>query len=98
MSVFDTIFGFEWDTHNRGKNLITHGVTNEECEETFFDPDKKILEDEIHSENETRYILIGRTNTGRLLFIAFTLRKSRIRVISARDLNKREQKLYEKTT
>ncbi|MBI3442342.1 MAG: BrnT family toxin [Candidatus Sungbacteria bacterium] len=98
MSVFNTIFGFEWDSHNRDKNLIAHGVTNEECEETFFDPDKKMLGDEIHSENETRYILIGRTNTGRLLFIAFVLRKNRIRVISARDLNKREQKLYEETT
>lgn len=98
MSVYDTIFGFEWDVYNRNKNLTAHGVTNEECEETFFDPDKKILEDEMHSENEARYILIGRTNTGRLLFIAFTLRQSKIRVISARDLNKREQKLYEETT
>ncbi len=95
MSVFDTIFGFEWDAHNRDKNLITHGVTNEECEEAFFDPDKKILGDELHSKNEARYVLIGRMNTGRLLFIVFTLRKNRVRVISARNLNKREQKLYE---
>ena len=96
MGIFGDVFGFEWDEHNRDKNLIAHGVTNEECEEVFFDPNKKILEDALHSEHEVRFILIGCTNMGRLLFIVCTLRKNRIRVISARDLNKREQKLYEK--
>ncbi len=98
MSAFDDVVGFEWDGHNRDKNFIAHGVANEECEEVFFDPNKKIFEDTIHSESENRSILIGCTNARRLLFIVFTLRKSKVRVISARDLNKREQKLYEKTT
>ncbi len=48
MKASGNISGFEWDAHNKDKNLIAHGVTNEECEEAFFDPDKKILEDTIH--------------------------------------------------
>ena len=98
MQVFDNIVGFNWDEHNRDKNLVAHGVTNEECEEVFFDPDKKVLADELHSKSEVRFILIGCTSTGRLLFIVFTMRKHHVRVISARDLNKREYSLYEKTT
>ena len=98
MRVFGEIVGFQWDQHNRDKNLIAHGVTNEECEEAFFDQNKKILEDEIHSKDEVRFILIGCTNADRVLFIVFTIRKKNIRVISARDLNKREYTLYEETT
>ena len=93
MKAFGNASGFEWDAHNRDKNLVAHGVTNEACEEAFFDPDKKILEDMVHSQNEPRYILIGSTNQKRLLFIVFTLRRSKIRVISARDLNKKEKKI-----
>ena len=65
MQVFDNIVGFNWDEHNRDKNLVAHGVTNEECEEVFFDPDKKVLADELHSKSEVRFILIGCTSTGR---------------------------------
>ena len=96
MKTVRKIIGFEWDAHNRDKNLAKHRVTDEECEEAFFDPDKKVAVDETHSQNERRYFLLGNTSQSRLLVIVFTIRHERIRVISARDINKKERKLYEK--
>ncbi|OHA23634.1 MAG: hypothetical protein A3G52_02695 [Candidatus Taylorbacteria bacterium RIFCSPLOWO2_12_FULL_43_20] len=90
------VVGFEWDAGNSGKNWKSHAVTDEECEEAFFDPDKKVAVDETHSQNERRYFLLGNTSQSRLLVIVFTIRHERIRVISARDINKKERKLYEK--
>lgn len=89
---------FIWDKGNEEKNWIRHRVTNKECEEVFFDRNKKISKDVLHSVKESRYILLGRTKKGRLLFIIFTIRNKKIRIISARDVNRKEQKLYEKTT
>jgi len=85
---------FEWDQGNKGKNL-KHGVRDEECEEVFFDPQKKLLKDVLHSQKENRYILIGATKQQRPLFVVFTPRNNNVRVISARDLNQRERRLYE---
>lgn len=85
---------FEWDAGNRRKNL-KHDVTDEECEEVFFDPEKRLLKDTVHSQAEDRYILVGVTKQQRLLFLVFTLRNSKVRVISARNLNQRERRLYE---
>ena len=73
-------------------------MTDQECEEIFFDQEKKIFKDILHSGREERYILLGQTKENRLLFIVFTIRASKIRVISARDLNKKEKKLYEEET
>ncbi len=87
---------FEWDVGNKGKNWKNHRVSDEECEEIFFDKDKKILKDTMHSAKEERHIVIGKTKSARLLFIVFTLRKNKVRIISARDLNKKEKYLYEK--
>jgi len=98
MNILQKPIQFEWNKGNRNKNFIKHGVTDGECEEIFFDSDKKILKDIHHSNKEPRYILIGQTKLQRPLFIVFTIRKNNIRVISARDLNKKEKKFYEKTT
>lgn len=88
---------FEWDEGKWDKNYIKHGVTNTEAEEVFFDPHKRAYPDPKHSLSEPGSILVGKTKRGRLLFIAYTIRNDRIRVISARDLNKnREVDLYEK--
>lgn len=87
---------FLWDKGNKDKNLLKHQVSNEECEEVFFDQHKKIIKDVIHSNKEKRYILLGNTKKARLLFIVFTIRNNKVRVISARDLNKKERELYEK--
>ena len=90
--------GFLWDKGNRDKNWIRHGVYLEECEEAFFDPEKKIFSDALHSGIERRYILLAKTMQKRLLFIVFTIRGRKVRVVSARDLNKKEYHLYEKET
>ena len=86
---------FEWDDGNKDKNWIKHRVARTEAEEVFFDANKKLLRDIIHSSSEDRYILLGKTLAGRLLFIVFTIRGNKIRVISARDMNRKEKPLYE---
>lgn len=94
MKTLSKVPGFQWDEWNRDKNLLKHQVTDEECEEVFFDDFKKLLNDPLHSGQEQRYILIGKTKRHRVLFIVFTIRRQLIRVISARDLNKKERNLY----
>lgn len=98
VGLFENIIGFEWDKFNKDKNFLKHSVANGECEEVFFDDDKKLFKDALHSRLEKRYIFIGKTKRKRLLFIVFTVRNNFIRIISARDLNKKERRLYEKTT
>lgn len=95
MIILDEPARFEWDHGNKSKNYKKHGVSDQECEEVFFDPHKKILRDVFHSRDEQRYILLGETKKERRLFIVFTMRSNAARVISARDLNKKERKLYE---
>ncbi|NHZ71531.1 MAG: BrnT family toxin [Aquificales bacterium] len=88
---------FEWDDGNKGKNWLKHRVSTTEAEETFFDPNKKLARTVFHSnDHEKRFILLGQTRLKRLLFIVFTIRDRNIRVISARDINKKERPLYEK--
>lgn len=88
--------GFEWDEGNRDKNL-KHGVNNWECEQVFFNQPLLLLEDPVHSVAEDRYAAFGRTDAGRALVIVFTVRISRIRIISARDMNRKERRFYEKS-
>lgn len=97
MRIFRKPIEFAWDQGNKDKNFTRHQVIDEECEEVFFDKNKKLFKDVIHSTREKRYILIGQTKKWRLLFLVFSVRKNKIRVISARDLNKKERHLYEKT-
>jgi uncharacterized DUF497 family protein len=86
---------FEWNKGNKDKNWLKHKVKNEECEEIFFDKKKKILKDVLHSGKEKRFIILGKTKKERLLFVVFTIRNKKVRVISARDVNKKEVILYE---
>jgi uncharacterized DUF497 family protein len=95
--ALDHVEGFEWDKGNIQKNWERHGVSHIECEEAFFNNPLVVKKDAPHSTNEERYFVLGRTDTGRLLFIVFTVRNNRVRVISARDMSKKERKLYEKT-
>jgi len=85
--------GFEWDEGNSSKNWFLHQVTDAECEEVFFNI--PLIDDAQHSKIEKRYYVLGQTDRGRLLFIAFTIRDNLIRVISARDMNRMESKRYE---
>lgn len=88
--------GFDWNKHNTDKNRIKHGVNFIECEEAFFNEPLITFNDIKHSDEELRFYSLGHTNMGRLLFIVFTLRNNKIRVISARDMCKKEREAYEK--
>ena len=85
---------FEWDSGNQTKNLKKHGISSQEAEETFFCP-KLIIPDQRHSNAESRFGMYGQTNAGKILFIAFTIRNRRVRIISARPGDKKERKIYE---
>ena len=96
MVDLDQIEGFEWDAGNRGKNL-KHGVADSEAEQVFLGEPLYLLEDPRHSATEVRYHALGRTGDGRLLHVTFTLRHDgrRLRVISARDMHRKERAVYE---
>lgn len=87
--------GFDWDKGNINKNYEKHKVRDIECEEVYFNLPLIIADDQKHSIKEPRYYVLGRTEANRYLFISFTIRKKSIRVISARDMNKKERKIYE---
>ena len=86
---------FNWDEGNQQKNFIKHRVTDKEAEEVFLNPKKQIFEDVKHLVQERRYLLFGQTVESRLLIVALTLRGDKVRIISARDMNKKEKKIYE---
>ena len=96
MKILPEWVAFEWDAGNLDKNWVKHKVRNQEAEEAFFDPQAQIFEDSSHSESEKRHMLWGATGRGRKLTIIFTLRNGKIRVISARDMHRKEKKTYEK--
>jgi len=86
---------FVWDKGNKRKNLKKHNVTKKECEGVFFDDKKLYYPDPKQSTQEQRHIIVGKTEKGRLLLIVYTVRKGLVRIISARDINrKRESHLY----
>lgn len=89
--------GFEWDEGNLTKSWEKHQVSALECEQVFFKRPLIALPDERHSESEPRFYALGQTDTGRRLFIVFTARNGLIRVISARDMSRKERKIYEES-
>jgi len=91
------IIGFDWDAGNERKNADTHQVSQAEAEQLFFGEPLVITEDISHSQQETRYHALGQTAGGRLLHATFTLRfeGEKIRIISVRDMSRRERRLYE---
>lgn len=87
--------GFDWDAGNRDKNWLRHRVSATECEQVFFNEPLLIARDQKHSGHEVRYYVLGRTDAERGLFLVVTLRDDLVRVISARDMSRRERKEYE---
>ncbi|MGE5430819.1 MAG: BrnT family toxin [Syntrophomonadaceae bacterium] len=86
---------FNWDQGNINKNWEKHRVAWSEAEEVFFNQPLIIEDDKTHSaETESRYYALGKTTENRKLFIAFTLRNGKIRVISARPMSSREREIY----
>jgi uncharacterized protein len=94
MDILLQVEGFEWDQSNIEKNWEKHRVSYLECEEVFFNQPLLVQEDEIHSKFEPRYYVLGRSNDGRHLFIVFTIRRNKMRVISARNMSRRERRIY----
>lgn len=88
-------FSFEWDVGNSTKSIQKHGVSCEEAEEVFRERRFIPLGEQVQPQSpEARYGVLGETYEGKLLFVAFTLRNQRIRVISARPMSERERKFY----
>ena len=95
MPVFDSFIGFEWDKGNLDKSYTKHGITPSEAEEIFLDEYAVTVVDIRHTDKEIRHITIGKTEEKKILFVVFTIRKSHIRIISARKANRKEKTVYE---
>jgi len=87
--------GFQWDEGNLLKSWERHGVTAAECEQVFFNRPLISVPDVKHSAREGRFYVLGHTDAGRFLFAVFTIRRRLIRVISARDMSRRERRIYQ---
>ncbi len=96
MIDFGRIVGFDWDEGNVRKSAEKHSVSTREAEQVFLDPRLLILIDEEHSGDEERFHAYARSPNGRMLLISFTLRqdKTLIRIISARNMSRRERERY----
>jgi uncharacterized DUF497 family protein len=99
--MFDwtSVAGFDWDEGNARKSIDKHAVGQSEAEQIFFNQPLLLLFDEKHSKAEHRFHALGTTDDGRRLHITFTLRASGklIRVISARDMHRKERRIYEQS-
>jgi uncharacterized DUF497 family protein len=91
------IVGFDWDEGNRRKNEDKHGVSQTEVEQMFLNEPLLLSPDSAHSASEPRHHALGGADAGRLLHVTFTLRRNGelIRVISARDMSRKERLRYE---
>ncbi len=88
--------GFDWDTGNKDKSLIKHGVSRTDAEEAFLNK-AFVFPDTLYSTaSEHRFVLFGENRAGKRLFIAFTIRNEKVRVISARPMSLKERDWYEK--
>ena len=96
MLVLDRVIGFQWDVGNARKSASKHGVSQAEAEQMFFNEPLLVSGDLKHSEDETRFHALGRSDAGRLLHVTFTLRQqgTLVRVISARDMSRKEKHYY----
>lgn len=95
LARLQTCTGFDWDEGRLLKNWEKHGVTAAECEQAFFNRPLLAQTDPRHSDSEVRFYVLGQSDSGRLLFLAFTVRRDRVRVISARDMSRKERRSYE---
>jgi|SRR5690606_21778454 len=99
MIDFSLLAGFDWDDGNSRKSTQKHNVIQSEAEQIFFNQPLLLLDDIEHSQKEARYHALGRTDDDRQLHVTFTLRAkgTLIRVISARDMNRKERVIYEQS-
>jgi uncharacterized DUF497 family protein len=92
--IISKCVGFDWDDGNLLKNWEKHGVSASECEQVFFNQPFVTSPDVGHSDYEARFYTLGKSDTGKHLFIVFTVRNNLIRIISARDMNRKERRAY----
>jgi len=92
--LFPEVTGFQWDEGNSEKSWRRHGVRQVEAEQVFFNQPVLIAPDLKHSGAERRYFALGRTDTDRELLVVFTLRGPLLRVISVRQMSRRERRYY----
>lgn len=86
---------FEWNRDKAKANLSKHKVSFEEAKTVFDDPLFVDFYDPDHSDDEERYIIIGQSQLHRLLFVSYTERPDKIRLISAREATQAEKNVYE---
>ncbi len=86
---------FEWHDVKAEKNVRKHGVSFDEAATVFEDAFSISDSDPLHSDDETRYVLVGLSNENRLLVVSYAMRGERIRIISSRPATARERKHYE---
>ncbi len=94
MKEFFHCRGFDWDEWNAEKIWSKHQVSRAECEQVLFNQPLVVGEDREHSQKEMRYYVLGQTDRGREVFIVFTIREDLIRVITARDMSRKERRIY----
>ena len=92
--IFEKCIGFQWDKGNSEKNWERHQVLKSECEQVFFNKPLVVSNTKDKTAREKRWYILGRTDLDRLLFVVFTIRENLIRVISARDMSKKERVNY----
>lgn len=97
MFDLEQIVGFDWDDGNSRKSADKHDVSQAEAESIFFGDPLIVIEGSTHSRAEQRFHSLGKTARGRALHVTFILRGdgTLIRVISARDMNRKERQRYE---
>lgn len=100
MDELDRVEGFDWDEGNARKSAEKHGVSQAEAESMFFSDPLVVVPDPRHSQAERRYHALGRTSAGPLLHVVFALRRQEtlIRIISARDMHRKERIIYAQET
>ena len=100
MIDFERLVGFQWDDGNARKSADKHGVSQAEAEQVFFNEPLLVATDPRHSLTEPRFHALGISSNGRRLHITFTVRdeNTRIRVISARDMHRKERARYDEET
>ncbi len=96
--ILENCEGFEWDDGNSNKNWHGHRVTDAESEEIFFNVPIIVALDKFRKSPEKRYYALGRTDSNRHMYVAFTIRNGLIRVVSARDMTRSEERKYEEKT
>ena len=97
MVELERVIGFQWDDGNERKSYDRHGVNQAEAEQIFYGDRLRVVNDFKHSRSEARFHALGMTDKGRALHVTFTLRANgtKIRVISARDMSRKERRIYE---